>query len=150
MLAHKGFTPYYRELHLEYACARVTHALTPRPSSVAVVERSKADEGMVVAAMVGDQEVGACIYSTLEEISDHPEARQWGYVWGLYTAESLRRQGIARHLLTYALVRMREQGCQGYWLTTGADNWPAQPLYFSLGFEIVDASACFPKELSNS
>ncbi len=35
----------------------------------------------------------------------------------------------------------------GCWLTTGADNWEAQPMYLLLGFEIVDTSACYTRQL---
>lgn len=32
--------------------------------------------------------------------------------------------------------------------STGAANWPAQPLHLSLGSTIVDASACFRREVA--
>ena len=145
VLAWNGFTPYYRELLLECAGRRFPPAPAPAPADVAIVERSQPDGQLVLAAMAGDQEIGICMYSTLAHLSDHPEAGQWGYVMWLHVAEPVRRRGIARHLTARALAHLRELGCHGCWLTTGADNWPAQPLYFALGFEIVDASASFRK-----
>jgi ribosomal protein S18 acetylase RimI-like enzyme len=43
------------------------------------------------------------------------------------------------------LEHMRSLGCHSCWLTTGAENWPAQPLYLALGFEIVDCTASYQK-----
>ncbi len=102
---------------------------------------------MTFAAMMGDQEAGVCVFNTLAAISDHPDAGQWGYVDWLHVAEPFRRKGIARHLLTQTLQYLQEEGCEGCWLTTGADNWSAQPLYLAMGFEIVDASASFRRTL---
>ena len=49
-----------------------------------------------------------------------------------------------------ALGHLRRLGCDTCWLTTGADNWPAQPLYLALGFEIVDCSASYRKSRKTS
>jgi ribosomal protein S18 acetylase RimI-like enzyme len=149
VLARSGFRPFYRELHLECSGAHFPPPVAPAPTDVAIVERNNASGDLIFAAMAGDEEVGVCVYRTLAHLSDHPEARQWGYVMGLHVAEALRRRGVARHLLTRALRHLADHGCRGCWLTTGADNWPAQPLYLALGFEIVDASACFRKEMTD-
>ena len=45
---------------------------------------------------------------------------------------------------------MVEQGCTTCWLTTTADNWRAQPLYYSLGFEVLDCSVSFCKQLKEA
>src|SRR5207248_704004 len=100
-----------------------------------------------LAAMQGDQEAGICVYGTLADLSDDPQAARCGYIWGLYAAPEFRRQGIARHLLTTAMEQLYRQGCASCWLTTTSDNWEAQPLYLALGFEIVDTSASFRKTL---
>jgi ribosomal protein S18 acetylase RimI-like enzyme len=143
VLVRNGFKPYYRELHLEMAGNHFPPEVSPAPSGVTIVERTSADGEPVLAAMDGDQEIGRCIYTTLAHLSDHPEAAQWSYILGLHVAEPYRLRGAARHLLTRTLWQLSDAGCRGCWLTTGADNWPAQPLYLGMGFEIVDASACF-------
>ena len=148
VLVWRGFVPHYRELHLECTGARFPPAQAPAPADVMIVERNNAEGEFSLAAMLEDREVGVCLYRTLARISDHPDAARWGYLMWLHVDEPLRRHGIARHLLTRALRHLSEQGCDGCWLTTGADNWPAQPLYLALGFEIVDTSACFRKEVS--
>jgi GNAT superfamily N-acetyltransferase len=56
-------------------------------------------------------------------------------------AEAQRRQRLGRYVMTWTLRWLWEQGWQGCWLTMGSENFPAQPLYLSLGFEIVDTSS---------
>ncbi len=147
LLAKNGFSPYHRELHLtctgELYPPTPTHAAAP----ITLVKRTTAQGYQNLAAMLRDQEVGDCEYSTLAELSDAPQAARWGYIWGLYASPDFRRQGIARQLLTAALDQLYRQGCKGCWLTTTSDNWEAQPLYLALGFEIVDTSASFRKPL---
>ena len=145
VLIRAGFVPTYRELHLECTAERLPQTATPAPPDVAISERQDGPDRWSILATVDGQEVGICMYNTLAPLTDHPDAGRWGYIGWLHIAETQRRRGLARHLLTFALRHMQDRGCDGCWLTTGADNWPAQPLYLSLGFEIVDASAGFQK-----
>lgn len=149
VLVRRGFAPTYRELHLECVRSRFPLTVAPKPNDVEIVERSTSEGEFVLTAMAGEQEVGTCGCFTVNRFSDHPEAARWGYVTWLHVAESQRRRGLARHLMTRVLLHLRDRDCQGCWLTTGAANWPAQPLYLGLGFEIVDASACFQKTLAD-
>lgn len=147
LLAKNHFMPYQRELHLTCTGEFFPPPLMPLAASFQLVERAKGGGYRTVAALVGDKEAGDCEYSTLAELSDDPAAAQCGYIWGLYVAPEFRRQGMARQLLTTALDRLYRQGCTACWLTTASDNWEAQPLYLSLGFEIVDASASFRRRI---
>lgn len=144
-LIRTGFVPTYRELHLECTAERLPQTPTPALPKVTISEREDGPHRWSLLASIDDQEAGICMYNTLAPLTDHPDAGRWGYIGWLHVAEGLRRHGLARHLLTVALRRMQDRGCDGCWLTTGADNWPAQPLYLSLGFEVVDASAGFQK-----
>lgn len=146
LLARCGFTPTYRELHLECTAPHFPPQPTPTPPGITMVERAD-DNYLSVRAMVDDQEAGVCLFIVLSKYSDHPEANSWGYIDWLHVEEAQRRRGLGRHLMTWALRRLWEQGCHGCWLTTGASNWPAQPLYLSLGFEIIDTSSSWQKML---
>jgi ribosomal protein S18 acetylase RimI-like enzyme len=149
-LARHGFAPVHRELHLECAAPHFPYSpaeMPPAPDGITMVEGSEGGY-MAVRAMAGDQEAGICLFTLLSAHSDHPEAHEWGYVDWLHVAESQRRRGLGRYLMTWALGRLRERGCQGCWLTPGANNWPAQPLYLGLGFEIRDTSSSWVKLLS--
>ncbi|MCX6044649.1 MAG: GNAT family N-acetyltransferase [Chloroflexi bacterium] len=145
LLARNGFSPYHRELHL--ACAAPLYPPTPTRATapIKLIEQTAAENHHTLVAVIEDQEVGNCEYSTLADLSDDPDAARWGYIGGLYASPAFRRQGIARQLLTTALDHLYRQGCTGCWLTTAADNWEAQPLYLALGFEVVDSSASFRK-----
>jgi GNAT superfamily N-acetyltransferase len=145
-LARHGFAPTNRELHLECVAPHFPPAPMPAPPGVAMVEGT--DDGyLAIRAMAGDQEAGICLFMMLSKYSDHPEAGAWGYVDWLHVAEAQRRRGLGRHLMTWALRRLWELGCRGCWLTTGSENWQAQPLYLSLGFEILDTSSSWEKIL---
>jgi ribosomal protein S18 acetylase RimI-like enzyme len=146
-LARHGFAPTYRELHLECAAPHFPPAPMSAPPGITMIEGTE-DGYQAVRAMANEQEVGICLYMLLSKHSDHPEADSWGYVDWLHVAESQRRRGLGRYLMTWALQRLWEQGCRGCWLTTGANNWPAQPLYLGLGFEILDTSSAWEKLLS--
>lgn len=144
VLARHGFRPTYRELHLGFAAPHVPPAGVPVPPGITLVERTE-NGYQAVGAMAGEQEAGICVFMRLSMLSDHPEADTWGYVDWLHVAEMQRRRGLGRALMVWTLRRLWEGGCRGCWLTTGADNWPAQPLYLSLGFEILDASSSWEK-----
>ena len=146
VLARHGFAPTYRELHLECAAPHFPPAPRPAPPGITMVEGTQ-DGYLSVRAMAEEQEAGICVFMMLSKYSDHPEANAWGYVDWLHVAEVQRRRGLGRYLMTWTLQRLWEQGCRGCWLTTGASNWPAQPLYLSLGFEIVDTSSSWEKIL---
>jgi ribosomal protein S18 acetylase RimI-like enzyme len=142
LLARSGFGPYYRELHLICDLQRFAHQATSAPEGIAVVADTDED-GFVQRAVAGSQTAGACTYYFLDPRADDPRALQTGYIDPLWVAPEQRRRGLARHLLIESLEHLRRLGRTACWLTTGADNWTAQPLYLSLGFEVVDISACY-------
>lgn len=146
VLARHGFVPTYRELHLECVAPHFPAVLMSTPPGITMVTGTE-DGYLAVRAMAGEQEAGICLFMLLSKNSDHPEADAWGYVDWLHVADAQRRRGLGRYLMTWTLRRLREQGCRGCWLTTGANNWPAQPLYLSLGFEILDTSSSWEKML---
>jgi ribosomal protein S18 acetylase RimI-like enzyme len=142
LLTRNGYVPYYRELHLS---ASLSGDL-PEAATIAGIDMLAGigERGnFLQRAWVGEARLGLCIYQLLADKSDDPRAARTGYVDWLWVDDSLRRRGVARSLMLRAMAHLREIGCEACWLTTGADNWPAQPLYFSLGFEVVDCSACF-------
>ncbi len=146
-LARSGYAPYTRELHMSCDLGRFPAAPVPFPQELSLCQEPDERGRIWLRALAGQQRVADCIVSTLATVSDDVQAASTGYVWGLGVNAGFRRRGIARSLMTAALTYLRRQGCAACWLTTGADNWPAQTLYLSLGFEVVDGSACFQKTL---
>jgi ribosomal protein S18 acetylase RimI-like enzyme len=146
VLARHGFVPYYRELLLELASTYFPPMVTPLIDEVALAPRIEEHEHILVARN-GENEGGVCVYRTSAHLTDHPESGRWGYIDWLHVQPPLRRRGLARALLTHSLNNLAAEGCGGCWLTTRADNWEAQSLYLTLGFEIVDSTASFRRVL---
>jgi ribosomal protein S18 acetylase RimI-like enzyme len=150
LLARQGFTPFQRELLLEWRGEGAFPAPPAEPPGVSVTTRSGRHGATELAAQVAGEVAGTCEFSTLAAVSDDPAAQRWGYVWGLYVNKGMRRRGLGRFLMLRALAHLSALGCGGCWLTTDATNWPAQTLYLALGFEVVDASTCFRKDVAGN
>jgi len=54
------------------------------------------------------------------------------------TRQAYRRQGLARVTLLECLRRMRTEGMDRVYISTGVKNTPAIQLYESIGFKIVN------------
>jgi ribosomal protein S18 acetylase RimI-like enzyme len=168
LLTSNGFAPYHRELHLGCDGERFPPPPPPgvpppssgsgAPSRVEPAPRATRDGVQIrpgvdrhgrpcLRALHGEAQLGICVYGTLEHLTDDPAAARWGYIWWLHVQEEHRRRGWGRRLLAGALAALAARGAAGCWLTTASDNFPAQALYLALGFEIVDASAAFGKDL---
>jgi ribosomal protein S18 acetylase RimI-like enzyme len=68
---------------------------------------------------------------------DYAKVRHRGYIWGMYTAPELRRQGIGRALLLEAVAHARGlPGLEQVNLSVVTRNSAARELYLALGFKI--------------
>jgi ribosomal protein S18 acetylase RimI-like enzyme len=142
LLARHGFAPYYRELLL--ACELVDELpAPPELPGMRLLGEPRESGGFRQRAWVGEERIGLCIYSLVADRADDPRGARTGSIDWLGTEAHVRRRGVARTLLLRALAHLRLLGCEQCWLTTGADNWPAQALYLSLGFVVVDSAASF-------
>lgn len=142
LLEGRGFTPYYRELLLGHDLSAAIDA----PSELAgfVLEGGVSERGGYrQRAWIGDERVGLCLYDTLAEASDDPRAARTGVVNWVWSDEQFRRRTIGHTLMLRALAHLQALGCEACWLSTGADNAPAQALYLALGFAVVDSTVSF-------
>ena len=144
VLALAGFTPYYRELSMIGDLDAIEHTPVDVPG-IDIQFFVEEDGSFRQQAIDGEQKSGVCSYYLLARYTDDPRATRIGYIDGLWVPERARRRGIGRALMLHALAHVRALGCTECWLTTGADNWPAQPLYLALGFAFVDCSASFKR-----
>jgi ribosomal protein S18 acetylase RimI-like enzyme len=147
LLARNGYRPFHRELHFTCDLERFATETPRKPAGVTLVETADDRGRRTLRALADNRAVGVCVFSTLHRVSDDPETRDWGYLWALGVDVEYREQGLGRFLLRSAMARLHADRCQGMWLTTAADNWPAQALYLTHGFEIVDCSASFTKTI---
>lgn len=145
LLARSGYTPYHRELHLSCDLSRaVPIQAAALPGVKLESQAGEQPHSFALYAMSGGRKAGECHYITLASILG-PSAAHIGYIDWLHIEPDSRRRGIGRYLMVQALDDLRRRGCDTCWLTTGANNWPAQPLYLALGFEMVDCSASYRK-----
>lgn len=147
VLVRRGFAPYYRELLLACDLSDVISMPTDLGEIRLTADLSKEGD-LLQRAWVGERRIGMCFYSTLVHVADDPRAMRTGYIGWIWTDEEYRRRGIARTLMLRSMAHLQSLGCETCWLGTGADNWLAQPLYLSLGFQIVDGTASFRRDIS--
>ncbi|HMP42611.1 MAG TPA: GNAT family N-acetyltransferase [Roseiflexaceae bacterium] len=141
LLVKHGFVPYYRELLL--TCDLQTPFETPEIEGIRLSANRNDEGNYLQRGWIGEDRIGLCIYSTIEALADDPRAARIGYIHWLWSAEQVRRRGLARALLLRALEHLRTLGCEHCWLGTGAANWSAQGLYLGLGFRVVDGTVSF-------
>lgn len=153
LLTRMGYRPHWRELHLAAPIAQLQTQPCPNQTSLAGLTlrhppRPPEYHGAQLISVRNDgQEIAVCSHSALTLLTADPAAAQVGYIWWLHVDEAYRRRGIARELMRLALAALAQLGCTDCWLTTTADNWPAQVLYYELGFAVVDASVSFQKSM---
>lgn len=149
-LTQHGYVPYNRELHLSTQLKPTQGETGSLPAAISVIV-PEVPAGYLGARLVQaldeDTAVGVCSYSTLALLTQEPAGKRTGYIWSLYINEAYRRRGIGRALMAVAMDQLVMQGCTACWLTTEADNWAAQSLYWALGFDVVDCSVSFRKTL---
>ena len=68
-------------------------------------------------------------------------------LYDLFVAESTRRQGVARSLMTAASDWATQQGAARLDLETARDNSPGQDLYRSLGYQLDEVFLKFSLDL---
>ena len=91
----------------------------------------------------GEKKVATAVGYLLSSHQAHRHAAGIGYISWLGVEPSHQRRGIGRALLKRMLRQMRRMGVRQVFLTTGSQNWRAQPLYVSAGFVVVGTSVTF-------
>ena len=84
---------------------------------------------LIFVATTDDEITGWCWGYQLPR----PDGASMLYLHHLAVADSHRRQGVGRALLTTFMTAGRSAGATKMFLTTGADNTPAHNLYDSVG-----------------
>lgn len=157
-LALAGFTLGARELHMtrELGAADIARVAKEekeslRSSSASAVElrwQNPSPAILELEARTGDVFAGQCNAFVMSSLQSHPEAALRGYIDWLGVEPAHQRQGIGRRLLGTMLAEMERRGLRRVFLTTGSQNWRAQPLYLSFGFLVTGTSVTMIREAS--
>lgn len=166
-LARSGFTLANRELHMTRATDLDDGTSTlrvadggepasragcppsdpfPLPAGITVRWSNCSPANLEVDAFSGVRNAGGCTGRCLRDFHESPEAASVGYIDWLGINPDFQRQGLGRALLYRMLLKMSDWPIQRVFLTTGSQNWRAQPLYLSMGFGVVGTSVTLVRE----
>jgi RimJ/RimL family protein N-acetyltransferase len=115
---------------------RETHEELQNTAIATYAERlgSKADDNFVLGAFEGPAMVGMVGFYR-EQPS---KCRHKGWIWGMFVAQSRRREGIGRALLTTAIADARKiSGLSVMRLTVSTTQNSARKLYVGCGFRVT-------------
>ena len=92
---------------------------------------------------------GHGVSQVLISAMDHsaPYASKACRIDGVGTAEAERRKGIGRYAMEVALSEMRRRGFRHVVLEVLSENYPAQLMYYSMGFRKLSSTYCGKKVL---
>jgi ribosomal protein S18 acetylase RimI-like enzyme len=135
-----GFRVRHREFCL--TCRELELSNPSQPDSPYHLQRVARDSHRFVMQVFDRKAlVGSCYYSLMNPTTNrHPDAKSVGYINGLSVQQNYQGRGLGRLLMCHTLKNLRELGCTQVCLTTGAENYRAQNLYYSLRFALVDST----------
>ena len=148
-----GFNGYRRcegEVFLDWK----NYTVTPTPSSLAVTLSVDWKQGRgqfpncTVRAFQDDKEVGECWSVSGGEFSSHPDAQNWLHTTWLGIEDEFQGQGLGRYLLEYELQEMYKVGYRHAAISTNWENYRAFLFYSNCGYQTVDWTYEFVKDLS--
>ena len=93
---------------------------------------------LLVEAHQGQELVGECVCESLGRPSYPDEADDWLFTDWIGVSESMRGQGLGRHLLRRALLEMHAIGYRHAAISTAWDNHRALLFYSNFGYRAVD------------
>ena len=148
-----GYNGYHRsngEVFLDWE----DYSATPVPSSLPVTlsidwkdGRGQLPNCTVLAHQDGEQ-VGICESLCGGEFSSHADAQDWLHTVWLGIEDDFQGQGLGRYLLQYALQEMHKAGYRHAAISTAWDNHRAFLFYSNCGYQTVDWTYEFVKNLS--
>ncbi len=132
------------------------YSVTPIPSSLPVElsvdwkqGRGRHPNCTVLAHQDGEQ-VGICESLCGGEFSSHTDAQDWLHTVWLGIEEEFQGQGLGRYLLQYALQEMKKIGYRHAAISTSWTNHRAFLFYSNCGYQTVDWTYGFVRNLSES
>lgn len=150
-----GYNGYHRsngEVFLDWE----DYSVTPVPSSLSVTLSTDWKDGRgqlpnctALARQDGEQ-VGICESVCGGEFSSHADAQDWLHTTWLGIEDDFQGQGLGRYLLQYALQEMHKVGYRHAAISTNWENYRAFLFYSNCGYQTVDWTYEFVKNLSEA
>ena len=150
-----GFNGYRRsagEVFLDWENYSVTPVLSNLPVKLSVNwEQGQGQHpNCTVLAHQNGEQVGICESICGGEFSSHSGAQDWLHTVWLGIEDDFQGQGLGRYLLQYALQEMQKVGYRHAAISTAWDNHRAFLFYSNCGYQTVDWTYEFVKDLSET
>jgi ribosomal protein S18 acetylase RimI-like enzyme len=150
LLAARGYGGYQDEATLARPMV-MPPQVTPTAVGCGIVHGAHEMEGrndqLAVARLPDGRDVGLCVWETLADESNLPDAATTLYVRWLHVDPAYRRKGLGAHLLGSAMLEAYRRGHRQATLCCLGDNGGALSLYTTLGFRLVDWTRCLRLDL---
>ena len=98
-------------------------------------------------AIMGKDAVGFAQCQLRYDYVEGTESSPVGYLEGIYVAEQLRKNGIARELLVACENWAKENGCTEFASDCELGNIQSLQFHLNVGFEEANRIVCFTKKL---
>lgn len=104
--------------------------------------------GLRLRAVQGDEILGVCLLKSASEFSRAPQAQDVAFCDWLGVKEPWQGRGLGRFLLASALCQARARGYRDAAISTAHDNDRAFLFYTNCGFQVVDWTYEFGRDLT--
>jgi ribosomal protein S18 acetylase RimI-like enzyme len=141
LLAFNGYRRTRGEVIFEWADFEPAEPpLVDLPVEIVVERKESAAQRPIieVAAKLDSKVIGICQTESAAELNSCDAAQDWGVVHWLGVEREYRGHGLGKHLLSRALVELREAGYPHAAITTALDNHRAFVFYSNAGFRFAD------------
>jgi ribosomal protein S18 acetylase RimI-like enzyme len=103
-------------------------------------------QGMLLAVDAADRIVATC-HAVYDPSEQNPDGNPRAWISNLTVDPGLRKQGVARAMLSAGITRLRELGASS--ITLGVDTYDPAPfhLYKSVGFQVATSQEAWDKPL---
>ena len=152
LLGRNGYRRCDGEVFLDWE----DYSVTPVPSSLPVTLSIEWKDGRgqlpncTALAHQNGEQVGICQSLGGGEFSSHTDAQDWLHTVWLGVEDNFQGQGLGRYLLQYALQEMKKTGYRHAAISTNWENYRAFLFYSNCGYETVDWTYEFVKDLSEA
>lgn len=152
LLAFNGYKQVAGEVFLDWPDYELVSPASPEPAVEVRVEQEPGRgrrPGLRLSAHSGGKQVGVCVSACAGEWHDADDAQDWIFTEWLSIEEEVQGKGLGRHLLQRALQEARALGYRHAAISTARDNARALLFYSNYGYQVVDWTYEFARDLKS-